>query len=117
VTDDEAKVARIVENELAFRTANESLRSVFEHAGVADESFPFLCECGDSECTKLVLVPLDVYAELRDHPDRFVIAPGHRQLEAESILAETEAYHLIEKTGPAGDIARSRWSPTTFADG
>jgi len=110
-------VARIAENEVAFRTANESLRSVFEHANEVDELFPFLCECGDSGCTVLVLLPLDVYADMREHPDRFVIASGHKQLDTERVLDETEEYQLIQKTGAAGDIARSRWSPTLLPDG
>ena len=104
-------MARIAENEVAFRAANDSLRAVFEHAEGAEEGwFPFLCECGDSDCTVLVMLPLEVYGAMREHPDRFVIARGHRQLETERILDETAEYQLIEKTGPAGAIARSRWT-------
>lgn len=115
--NDDARVARIAENEVMFRTANESLRAVFEHAEEAQQPFPFLCECGDSHCTVLVLLSLDVYADLREHPDRFVIAPGHKQLDTERVLDETDAYQLIEKTGTAGEIARARWSPTLLANG
>ena len=110
MTTDAARVARIAENEAAFRTANDSLRAVFEHAEDVEERFPFLCECGDSECTVLVMLPLDVYAALRRHADRFVIAPGHKQLDTERVLDQTDEYQLIEKTGAAGDIARARWT-------
>ena|SRR5579862_6855260 len=117
MTSDEARIARIAENEVAFRTANESLRSVFVRAEAVEEAFPFLCECGDTNCTTLVLLPLEIYADLREHPDWFVIAPGHKQLETERVLEETDTYHLIEKTGAAGDIARSRWTPTLLRNG
>ena len=117
MTTDEVRTARIAENEVAFRTANESLRSVFEHADAFEDRFPFLCECGDSRCTVLVMMPLDAYAELREYGDRFVISPGHKQLDSELILDETDEYQVIEKTGAAGEIARARWTPTLLADG
>lgn len=103
-------MAKIAENEVAFRTANDSLRAVFEHAEDLEARFPFLCECGDSACTVVVMLPLEAYAAMRRHPDRFVIAPGHKQLDTEHVVDESEGYQLIEKTGAAGDIARARWT-------
>ncbi|MBV8599050.1 MAG: hypothetical protein JO017_09530 [Actinobacteria bacterium] len=104
----ETRDTRIAENEAAFRAANESLRVVFENDEGADR-YPFLCECGDPRCTVVVMLGLDAYAGLREHPSRFVIAPGHKQLDTETILEEGEGFQLIEKTGVAGDIARAHW--------
>jgi hypothetical protein len=110
VASEEGRVARIAENEIAFRAANELLRGVFEHARDVEQGFPFLCECGDSRCTQVILLPLEIYAAMREYPDRFVIASGHKQLETERILDGTDDYQLIEKTGTAGAIARARWT-------
>lgn len=36
---------------------------------------PFLCECGEPDCTELVLLRLDQYEQARSAP---ILAPGHR---------------------------------------
>jgi hypothetical protein len=99
---------RIAENESAFRRANETLRSLFESNPEAD-SYPFLCECGDSDCTVVVRASLEQYEAVREDAARFLIAPGHRQLDTERIVDETDEFLVIETTGPAGELARARW--------
>jgi len=102
---------RVARNEAAFRAANESLRSVFDDPRAEpQDAYPFLCECGSRECTEVVHVPLDVYQEIREHPARFVILPGHKQLATETIVVETDDYQVIEKSGLAGEIVRETWS-------
>ena len=105
--DDESQIRRVAENEGAFRAANEKLRVVFERAG--SETLPFLCECGDFTCTEVVFVGLDIYARVREEPARFLVRPGHKQLETETVVEHDEVYEIIEKSGIAGDIVRSRW--------
>jgi hypothetical protein len=102
---------RIAENEVVFRRANESLRGVFEDAEEAPlEGYPFLCECGDRNCTAVVQVPLEIYEQIRDHPARFLTLPGHKQLPSEKVVDRGDGYHVVEKTGAAGAIARARWT-------
>jgi hypothetical protein len=99
---------RIARNELAFRAANESLKTIFEDADEAhDEAYPFLCECGDRHCTEVVLLPMDIYESTRAQPTWFVIRPGHRQLESELRVDEGDGYEIIEKTGVAGEVVRA----------
>jgi hypothetical protein len=101
----------IVLNETTFRAANERLRTVFAESD--DEppggAYPFLCECGDRKCTQTVQVPLELYAEVRDHPARFLIVPGHKQLDSETIVDDGDGYEIVEKEGAAGEIARVDW--------
>src|SRR5207249_4285893 len=101
-------VIRIAENESAFRRANETLRALFESNPEAD-SYPFLCECGDSHCTIVVRASLEQYGAVREHAARFLIAPGHMQLATEHVVDETDEFQVIEKGGPAGEIVRARW--------
>jgi len=106
--EQEQQVIRIAENEAAFRRANETLRDIFERMAEADD-YPFLCECGDRLCTMVVRMSLDEYGAIREHAARFLIVPGHRQLETEQVVEETDQFQVVEKSGPAGEIARARW--------
>jgi hypothetical protein len=104
---------RVARNELAFRQANESLRTVFEGAVAddqPDEAFPFLCECGERLCTEVVPVSLEAYGQVRSHPARFVILPGHKQLDSEQVVESAQGYQVVEKTGVAGELARDAWA-------
>jgi hypothetical protein len=105
---------RIARNEVAFRAANESLRGVFADPGdEALEAYPFLCECGERVCTEVVQMPLEAYEEVREHPARFVIVPGHKRLASETVVDESDGYQVVEKAGRAGDIARAHWNQLT----
>ena len=105
---DESREERVARNELAFRRANESLRTVFE-AALGDEAYPFLCECGDRRCTDVVYVTLGTYAAVRAHPQRFLILPGHKQLDSERVVGAADGHEVVEKSGVAGAIARAGW--------
>jgi hypothetical protein len=107
VSDDQTRITRVAENEAAFRAANEKLRIVFENAD--QDELPFLCECGDFICTQVVAVTLDIYERVREEPARFLVSPGHKQLDQETVVETGDGYEVIEKSGLAGEIARTRW--------
>ena len=69
------------------------------------ESTRFVCECADSACTETIAVPVTVYEEVRSHPRRFLIRPGHEHGELETVVVRTGDYEVVEKTGDAGRIA------------
>jgi hypothetical protein len=97
-------------NEIAFRSANEALSRHFSRPGERGlDPYPFLCECGDRSCTRVIEVPLKVYAETRNHPTWFLVLPGHADPTFETIVEEAEGYEIIEKHGSAGDVARRLW--------
>jgi hypothetical protein len=110
----EERERRIARNEVAFRAANESLRLVFsDPTEDALDVYPFLCECGERACTEVVQIPFDVYEEVREHPARFVILPGHKRLDSETVVDDGDGYEVVEKAGAAGDIARAHWNELT----
>lgn len=84
---------RIVLHEVSFRSASERSWAVFADSREArlGGAHPCLCECGDRTCTQVVHVPLQLYAEAREHPARFLIVPGHRQLDSETIVDDGDA--------------------------
>ena len=102
---------RIVHNELVFRSANQSLHGSFADAGLTEvELFPFLCECGDRACTRVLSIPLESYERIRRHPARFLILPGHLRLPSEDLVEEHEGFHVVDKRGRGGELARADWA-------
>ena len=99
---------KVVNNEIAFRSANNGLRDKFVELGGHD-LVPFLCECGEFTCTTIVRVSLELYASIRDQPAWFLISPGHKQLDSERVVEQGDGYEIIEETGAAGELARARW--------
>jgi hypothetical protein len=95
--------ARAAHNEVLFREANEKLESKREELDIGG-STPFLCECGDPECTELILLSLEEYEHVRSSANRFLIATGHYALSAVTI-EEHAGYLVVEKHGIAGRIA------------
>jgi hypothetical protein len=59
----------------------------------------FLCECGAGTCAEVIAAPLHVYEGVRLDSRRFLVALGHGQPEAESILEETGGYVIVETGG------------------
>lgn len=105
----ELNAERAARNESTFREANERI----QHAA-RDNSFsglvPFICECAEERCTEIIRLSLDQYEEVRSHPRRFAVAPGH---DADGgaggqLVAEHPAYAIVEKTGAAGALAEAR---------
>jgi hypothetical protein len=66
----------------------------------------FLCECADTSCTKVVLLSLEEYAEVREHPARFLTLPDHEEPETEVVIDEERRYQIVQKRGEAAAVAR-----------
>lgn len=97
---------RIAENNLRFREANEHIREAAESHGVMT-AVPFICECPEPTCVKIVRIELEDYRALRSHPRRFLNVPGHQRAagSAVRVVSEHDGYVVVEKVGPAGEIA------------
>jgi hypothetical protein len=82
--------ARVAENQVTFRRANEEIEGV---AADLDESLtlrliPFLCECADRGCTRAIRLTPSEYEAVRASPRRFAVSPGHEvTLEDEQVIA------------------------------
>jgi hypothetical protein len=71
-------IRRAVQTELAFRAANEGIRqAAVAHA--IEGRIPFICECADMVCTRLVQLTMEDYDRIRQEPAWFVVAPGTRR--------------------------------------
>lgn len=104
--DDREK--RIVQNEVVFREVNERLRELEEGLSVVTDVTDFVCECSDASCTDGIQLSISEYESVRSDPKWFAVAPGHEVLELERIVAEHDAFTVVEKLpgGPAGVAIR-----------
>src|SRR2546426_6237461 len=85
---EETREERVVRVEAAFREANEKLRWRVKVSFAGEGTIPFICECGNERCTTAVPVSPETYDSVRRNPTRFLIAPGHKQLDSEKVVEE-----------------------------
>ena len=95
---------RAARNEALFREVNEQVQQLEERLGTAGETAEFLCECADDTCIDKLTVATDIYENVRAHPRRFLIRPGHQRPELEDIISISDEYLIVEKRGHAGEI-------------
>jgi hypothetical protein len=57
----------------------------------------FVCECSDARCVdKLRLTPRE-YIEVREHPTRFFVVPGHEMAEVDRVVGRNAGFTTVEK--------------------
>jgi hypothetical protein len=94
---------RAAENEAAFRRANESLERKADELGLVEERTPYLCECEQESCTKVIRLNRDEYEAVRAHSRRFVMVPDHQEPEDRVVRQEPD-FTVIEKAGEEGAL-------------
>ena len=85
----------VIRTEGLFREMNDRLSRVYE--AFADGSREYICECGDSACTKGIVLTTGEYRAVREHPTRFAIAEGHEIERIERVIAVHEEFTVVEK--------------------
>jgi len=96
---DEARARRLALNESLFRDVNELIKK--QQSENEDERPTFVCECVKVSCQLRLPVTLDEYQEVREHPARFFVYPGHEEPRIESIVEDrSPRYLIIEKVDP-----------------
>lgn len=74
---------------------NERLARVY--AASSDGDREYICECGDSGCTKGITLTHGEYAAVRVHPTRFAIAGGHEIARIERVVGVHERFTVVQK--------------------
>jgi hypothetical protein len=101
---DDWRAQRLARNEARFRDINERLERDLQRLGVHGLQ-EFVCECGDRDCSELVLLTLDEYEHARTDPRWFAVVPGHVYPEVEQVLQRHSRFELLEKIGATAQIA------------
>ena len=92
-------------NEALFREVNENIAKLEERLPGVAETMPVICECAFADCTTQIEIALDEYANVRRHPDWFIVAPHHEQPSVEHVVEERRGYLVVEKNGVAAAAA------------
>jgi hypothetical protein len=101
--DSKARRARQMkgaQNQALLREVNERIA---EFPSLSEVEI--LCECEDTACTEPIGLDSAEYEEIRRHPARFPIKPGHDNPEIERIVHEAGDYVVVEKIEFAAEIA------------
>ena len=85
----------VIRTEGLFREMNERLSRLY--VDVAGHDREFICECGDSACTKGIVLTRGEYEAVRGHPTRFAIAVGHEIDRIERVVAVNGQFTVVEK--------------------
>ena len=104
MTDDTQQ--RVARNEAIFREINEGIRRG-RWPGEEDSISGFRCECASLGCTQMLPLSFREYENVREHPRRFVAAPGHERLDAEAVVERRSEYLVVQKVGQAGAAAEA----------
>jgi hypothetical protein len=97
---------RDARSQALFREVNEQIERLQESFGTDGQAW-FLCECRNPECTQGIGLTRVEYGRLREHANRFAIAPNHENPEAETIVEENDRFAVVESyAGEASRIAR-----------
>jgi hypothetical protein len=89
---------RVGKNEALFRQINEEIERLNRGvAAISDETFHIVCECGDLRCQERVVVPVQIYEDVRADSALFLITPGHEMLSTESVVEATQRYYVVKK--------------------
>ncbi len=91
-------------SEAAIRDVNEGIERG-QWPGDEDAPVGFRCECARLGCNQLVELTVVEYEEIRSHPRRFVVVPGHQVPEVETVVATRPGYLIVEKRDQAGAVA------------
>jgi len=89
---------RVAASQTRFRRANDELRGRYVEL-VAAGALPFICECRDTRCTRVVSLTLDEYATIRACAGRFMVVSGHETADAERVIRSTDRYAVVEPSG------------------
>ena len=99
-----ARDERLAQNEVIFRTVNESIEQQAIRFGGLD-AYEFICECASSGCFERISLTLTQYESIRREGSTFLVTPGHEYDEIELVVEKYPTYSVVRKDGAAGILA------------
>jgi hypothetical protein len=77
-----------------FRELNDAVQVYFEGDGATQSAF--VCECSDSSCVGMIRLTPTEYADIRAHPTRFFVLPGHELPDLERVVEANGHFTVVE---------------------
>ena len=78
-----------------FRQVNERIRDVSAEYGRTSGGYELLCECAERDCIGSVVVPIDVYEDVRRDQRLFVVAAGHERQGLDRVVGGADTYRIV----------------------
>lgn len=88
---------RAIRNEALFREVNVHIADLEERVHATDDLLPLVCECASSGCSAPIEVESAIFQRVRENPLRYLVLPGHEQLDVESVVERHQRYFIVEK--------------------
>jgi hypothetical protein len=85
----------LLRTETLFRELNDAVQAYFRSDGAMRAVF--VCECSDATCVEPLQVSPSEYTDVRAHPTRFFVVPGHEYEELERVVENTDRFAVVEK--------------------
>jgi hypothetical protein len=95
---------RLAMNEVLFRKANDRIEDKAEEQAARNQTISFYCECSEIDCTNRITISGVEFENVRSRPTQFLVCPGHEQPDIETVVLETPAYRVVEKSGEAAEF-------------
>jgi hypothetical protein len=104
MSQDETRAGEV---EALFREVNERVKELNERLEPVAEHGSWACECAEPFCLLRIDMTQAEYAELREQPTHFAIAPDAKHYDpgVETIIRQTDRFWIVEKRGEAAEIA------------
>ena len=84
-----------MQTEDIFRSANERIAEKARELGWRSP-IPFLCECSERLCFQRLDLTIAEYADIRSHPQRYLVARGH-EVTGALLLEQDDRVAYVEK--------------------
>jgi hypothetical protein len=88
---------RFARNAELFRAVNDEIAELSPQWG--SDGFQIICECSNTGCQEMLSVSLGKFERVRMKPGRFLVVPGHVDLEVEDIVERRGAYEVVTRVG------------------
>jgi hypothetical protein len=96
--------ARVAQNEATSREMNEKIEQA--HLRSPDEYFRIFCECGRSDCERVIAIAILEYEEIRSDAREFAVVRSHVMPDIEDVVRDTERYAVVRKhEGTPAEVA------------
>jgi hypothetical protein len=90
---------RAIRNEELFRQVNLRIAELQEgsHDLTLEGLMPLVCECSHTGCTVPIEIDPAIFERVHQNPLQYIVAPGHEDLDAETVVERRDAYVIVEK--------------------
>ena len=93
---------------LTEETFSRTVIQLLQHSFAIAEKEPLqmICECAQLDCMARITIGVDVYEQVRAHPDQFLISEGHEDASVDEVLRVEPGYTIVrKKPGEPHDVA------------